>query len=110
MADMDWGWKRKKRTGEDLFGNTPDFLENDGISEEELNDYLQTLYPKSVDEDLGVSKRNIASLLAENKDKRTIASLARNDELSSAVKVGSLIVSYIRVYRGNIYIYINSYN
>ena len=86
---MDWGWKRKKRTGLDLFGNNADFSGNDPISDEELNDLLQMLYQNSEDDtdDLDVSKRNIGSVMTKGNDKRTIASLARNNDFFDDGKV-----------------------
>ena len=59
MADMDWGWKRKKRTGQDL-----EQSDNEIISEEELEDLLGLLYQNSVENEdaLDESKRNIASV------------------------------------------------
>jgi hypothetical protein len=76
MADMDWGWKRKKRTGQDL-----EQSDNEIISEEELDDLLGLLYQNSVENEaaLDESKRNIASVRNHGLDKKSVAALARNN-------------------------------
>ena len=76
MADMDWGWKRKKRTGQDLEPS-----DNEIISEEELEDLLGLLYQNSVENEdaLDESKRNIASVRNHGLDKKSVAALARNN-------------------------------
>ena len=78
MADMDWGWKRKKRTGQDL-----EQSDNEIISEEELDDLLGLLYQNSVENEdaLDESKRNIASVRNHGLDKKSVAALARNNNL-----------------------------
>jgi len=76
MADMDWGWKRKKRTGQDL-----EQSDNEIISEEELEDLLGLLYQNRVENEdaLDESKRNIASVRNHGLDKKSVAALARNN-------------------------------
>ena len=73
---MDWGWKRKKRTGQDL-----EQSDNEIISEEELDDLLGLLYQNSVENEdaLDESKRNIASVRNHGLDKKSVAALARNN-------------------------------
>ena len=79
MADMDWGWKRKKRTGQDL-----EQSDNEIISEEELDDLLGLLYQNSVENEdaLDESKRNIASVRNHGLDKKSVAALARNNNFA----------------------------
>lgn len=80
MADMDWGWKRKKRTGMDLFDNSAEPSDDEDISDEDMARLMDLIYQNS-DENEDVSKRNIASVLTRDNDKRSMASLARSDEI-----------------------------
>ena len=77
---MDWGWKRKKRTGIDLFDNSAESSEDEDISEEDMARLMDLIYQNN-DENEEVSKRNIGSVLKNDNDKRSIASLARSDEV-----------------------------
>lgn len=80
MADMDWGWKRKKRTGIDLFDNSAESSEDEDISDEDMARLMDLIYQNN-EENEDVSKRNIGSVLKNDNDKRSIASLARIDEV-----------------------------
>ena len=87
MADMDWGWKRKKRTGNDNLYNTENDSELNDISEEELEKLVDFLSQRNtvIDDDLDVSKRYVGSILKN--EKKSIASLARSNEVGDDVKV-----------------------
>lgn len=80
MADMDWGWKKKKRSGKDLFDNSAVSSDDGEFSDEDLDDLMDLIYQNNDATD-GVSKRNIGSVLKNDNDKRSIASLARSDEV-----------------------------
>jgi len=80
MADMDWGWKRKKRTGMDLLDNSAESSDDGEFSDEDL-DELMDLISQNNDATEDVSKRNIGSFLKNHDKKRSIASLARSDEV-----------------------------
>ena len=80
MADMDWGWKRKKRTGSDLYPNNA--VPAEDISDEELDGLMDLIYQNN-DNTLDVSKKNLGSVLKNYDDKKSLASLARVDEVSS---------------------------
>ena len=77
---MDWGWKRKKRTGIDLFDNNAESSEDEDISDEDMARLMDLIYQNN-EENEDVSKRNIGSVLKNDNDKRSIASLARIDEV-----------------------------
>ena len=87
MADMDWGWKRKKRTGNDVFENTEDASDDEIITEEELNNIIDYLSQRNGanEDDLDVSKRYVGSVLRN--EKKSIASLARINEVGDDAKV-----------------------
>ena len=87
MADMDWGWKRKKRTGNDVFENTEDASDDEIITEEELNNIIDYLSQRNgaYEDDLDVSKRYVGSVLRN--EKKSIASLARINEVGDDAKV-----------------------
>jgi len=87
MADMDWGWKRKKRTGNDIFENTEDASDDETITEEELNNIIDYLSQRNGDneDDLDVSKRYVGSVLRN--EKKSIASLARINEVGDDAKL-----------------------
>ena len=87
MADMDWGWKRKKRTGNDVFENTEDAFDDEIITEEELNNIIDYLSQRNGanEDDLDVSKRYVGSVLRN--EKKSIASLARINEVGDDAKV-----------------------
>ena len=87
MADMDWGWKRKKRTGNDVFENTEDAFDDEIITEEELNNIIDYLSQRNGanEDDLDVSKRYVGSVLRN--EKKSIASLARINEVGDHAKV-----------------------
>merc|ERR1719361_2649777 len=73
---MDWGWKRKKRTG--------GVSDHEYISDEDLN-YLRALVEllsqegDDNGEDVEVDKKNIGSIVREVDGKRNVANLARNN-------------------------------
>ena len=85
MADMDWGWKRKKRTG--------GFNGNDYVSDEDLN-YLRALVEllsqegDDNGEGVEVDKKNIGSIVREADGKRNVASLARTNNFFDNDAVG----------------------
>jgi len=87
MADMDWGWKRKKRTGNDAF---EDNSEEEPINEEELNNLIDFLSQRNeaTENDLDVSKRYVGSLLKN--EKKSIASLARSNEVGDDAKLNKI--------------------
>lgn len=87
MADMDWGWKRKKRTGNDVFENTEDAFDDEIITEEELNNIIDYLSQRNGanEDDLDVSKRYVGSVLRN--EKKSIASLARINEVGDDAKL-----------------------
>ena len=87
MADMDWGWKRKKRTGNDNLYNTENDPELNDISEDELEKLVDFLSQRNtvIDDDMDVSKRYVGSILKN--EKKSIASLARSNEVGDDVKV-----------------------
>jgi len=99
MADMDWGWKRKKRTGKDILDNTEDASDEETITEEELNRLIdfhtEEELNKLIDilsqrnganeDDVEVSKRYVGSVLRN--EKKSIASLARSNEVGDDVKL-----------------------
>jgi len=87
MADMDWGWKRKKRTGNDAF---EDNSEEEPINEEELNNLIDFLSQRkeASENDLDVSKRYVGSLLKN--EKKSIASLARSNEVGDDAKLNKI--------------------
>jgi len=87
MADMDWGWKRKKRTGNDYLDNAENDSELNDISEEELDKLVDFLSQRDtvIDDDLDVSKRYVGSILKN--EKKSIASLARSNEVGDDVKL-----------------------
>ena len=98
MADMDWGWKRKKRTGKN--DNTEDASDEETITEEELNRLIDFHTEEELnrligilsqrnganEDDVEVSKRYVGSVLRN--EKKSIASLARSNEVGDDVKVG----------------------
>ena len=87
MADMDWGWKRKKRTENDAFDNAEDGSEEDNITEEELDNLVDFLSQRNAvnEDDLDVSKRYVGSVFKN--EKKSIASLARSNEVGDDAKV-----------------------
>ena len=87
MADMDWGWKRKKRTGNDNLYNTENDSELNDISEDELEKLVDFLSQRNtvINDDLDVSKRYVGSILKN--EKKSIASLARSNEVGDDAKV-----------------------
>ena len=82
---MDWGWKRKKRTG--------GFNGNDYVSDEDLN-YLRALVEllsqegDDNGEGVEVDKKNIGSIVREADGKRNVASLARTNNFFDNDAVG----------------------
>ena len=85
MADMDWGWKRKKRTG--------GVSENEYISDEDLNNLralVELLSQEGDDNGEGgeVDKRNIGSIVRAVDGKRNVANLARNNNFYDDDTVG----------------------
>ena len=91
---MDWGWKRKKRTGMDLFDNSAEPSDDEDISDEDMARLMDLIYQNS-DENEDVSKRNIASVLTRDNDKRSMASLARSDEVYTFNKPSKYISEII---------------
>jgi len=87
MADMDWGWKRKKRTGNDNLYNTGNDSELNDISEDELEKLVDFLSQRNtaINDDLDVSKRYVGSILKN--EKKSIASLARSNEVGDDAKL-----------------------
>ena len=87
MADMDWGWKRKKRTGNDNLYNIENDSELNDISEDELEKLVDFLSQRNtvIDDDMDVSKRYVGSILKN--EKKSIASLARSNEVGDDAKV-----------------------
>jgi len=87
MADMDWGWKRKKRTENDAFDNAEDGSEEDNITEEELDNLVDFLSQRNAvnEDDLDVSKRYVGSVFKN--EKKSIASLARSNEVGDDAKL-----------------------
>ena len=76
---MDWGWKRKKKSGADLYENNA--VPAEDISDEELDRLMDLIYQNN-DNTLDVSKKNLGSVLKNYDDKKSLASLARVDEVS----------------------------
>ena len=97
MADMDWGWKRKKKSGDDLLGDPEEPLDKETLTDQEVNDLMELLYEENANngDNFDVSKRNIGSFLRQNNDKRTLASIAKDDDSVEEEKVSFTLI-YIK--------------